>query len=63
MKYKVEKDDSYWYGYKWDESIQRWCYIENSISLTKLGCKYFVKKYHKKSKESLGCKSEEFELE
>lgn len=44
MKYKVEKDDPYWYGYKWDESIQRWCYIKNSISLTKLGCKYFAKK-------------------
>lgn len=63
MKYKITKEDNFWRGYEWSETKNCWYYIDNSISFTKFGCKYFVKKYHKKSKEKPKDISEEFELE
>lgn len=63
MKYKITKEDNFWRGYEWSETKNCWYYIDNSISFTKFGCKYFVKKYHKKFKEKPKDISEEFELE
>lgn len=63
MKYKITKEDNFWRGYEWSETKNCWYYIDNSISFTKFGCKYFVKKYHKKIKEKPKDISEEFELE
>lgn len=63
MKYKVEKnyDSDLWHGYRWSDSIHDWELI-NAYSLTKIGCKYAVKRWHKKRKKII-TQSEEFELE
>lgn len=62
MKYKVEKDnfDNLWYGYRLYYECY-WKLIYDTCSLTKIGCKYAVKRWHKKMKKNI--QSEIFELE
>lgn len=61
MKYKIEKnyDFNLWRGYRWDDNIHDWKLI-NACGLTKIGCKYAVKRWHK-SRNAI--KAEVFELE
>lgn len=65
MKYKVQKEGAFWYGYEWREYAIKtggyWGYIMNSMSFTKRGCMKKLKRYH----ECNNCnarKIEEFEL-
>ena len=63
MKYRIEKENGWWYGYIWDDIDKEWDYISGSASFTKIWCKHFIKKYHSKIKTGSKNKFEEFELE
>lgn len=64
MRYKIQKKGFLWYGYEYSYSFHDWKYIFGSVSFTKTGCKYAIKKYHKQSNENTKIKhEEEFELD
>lgn len=65
MKYKVQKEGLFWYGYEWREykikSGGYWWYIMNSISFFKRSCMKKLKRYHE-NRDCTARKIEEFEL-
>lgn len=63
MKYRIIKKNGWWRAFIWNEKRKGWDWIPNSLAITKFGCKWIVKKYHKLFKSNVGIKSEEFELE
>lgn len=65
MKYRVQKESVFWYGYIWREYETNvggyWLYISDSRSFTRCGCMKKIKRYH----EYDNCNArrvEEFEL-
>lgn len=63
MKYKTTKSNGLWHGYVWNDNYKSWDCIYSCSALTKLGYKHLINKYHKRLKENVESKSEEFELE
>ena len=65
MKYKVQKEGLFWYGYEWREYKIKtggyWWYIMNSISFSKRSCMKKLKRYHE-NRDCTARKIEEFEL-
>ena len=61
MRYRVEKENNFWYGYMWNEKHQRWDYI-GVCGFTKLECRHLIEKFHKRFNENFENESEEFEL-
>lgn len=64
MRYKIQKEGCFWYGYEYLCWFHDWRYIIGSVSFTKTGCKYAIKKYHKQFNKNSKIKyEEEFELD
>ena len=64
MKYKVQKEGVFWYGYVWHTDHignKGWLYISDSMSFSKRGCMKKLKRYHE-NRDCTARKIEEFEL-